>query len=136
MDDIFYMSAKKVSIRDVEEAARRANVKDTFVPKTSDIVQIEYNDGIVADWFCMDVEEFCEPEAKKFLDEHKIESIFCVSHHQVHFTSMLPHIKILLQEYGGWIGDDGDGFQPCYDLQALNSHNIVYGHPALLRSNF
>lgn len=120
MDDIFYMSAKKVSIKDINEIAKRTNVKNTFIPKSLDVLQIEYCDGIIADWFCMSVDDFCEDENKKFIVNNKIESIFCVSYHPSNFALMLPHIKILLQEYGGWIGNDGDGFQPCFNLQNID----------------
>ena len=124
MDDIFYMSTKKVSINDINEIAKRINVKNIFIPKSLDVLQIEYCDGIIADWCCMSVDDFCEFEDKKFLIDNKIKSIFCVSYHPRNFELMLPHIKMLLQEYGGWISNDGDGFQPYYKLQNIDSFTL------------
>ena len=89
MDDIFYMSSKNVSIKEVNEIAKRINVNNTFMSKTSDVVEIEYSDSVVASWFCMRLEDFQEVEDKKFLIENQINSIFCVSHHPNNFQSTL-----------------------------------------------
>lgn len=125
MDDIFYMSSKNVSIKDINEIAKRMNVNNTFMSKTSDVVEIEYSDNVVASWFCMSLEDFQEVEDKKFLMENQIKSIFCVSHHSNNFLSILPHLKMMLQEYGGWIGNDIEGFQPCYDMWTIDLFNYV-----------
>ena len=121
MDDIFYMSEKKISITDIAEAARSVNVKSTFIPQTSDVLQVEYSDGIMTEWFFMKVEEFQEMDDKKFLSDNKISSIFCISFHVKDFVLILPHIKILLERYGGCIGNDSEGFQPIFNL-----HNIDF----------
>lgn len=120
MDDIFYMSSKNISIEDIDEIAKRMNVKNTIMSKNSDILEVEYCDGVVTDWFCMKLEDFQELEDKKFLLENHIKSIFCISHHSIHFSFILPHIKMLLQEYDGWIGNDGEGFRPCYDMRSID----------------
>lgn len=119
MDDIFYMSSKDVSLKDVEEIAKKINVKNTIISKNLDVLEVEYCDGVVADWFCMKLEDFQELEDEKFLLKNGIKSVFCVSHHSINFSFMLPHIKMLLQEYDGWIGNDSEGFQPCYDMQSV-----------------
>ncbi|MCM1089851.1 MAG: hypothetical protein NC092_03555 [Butyrivibrio sp.] len=116
MDDIFYMSPKNIEIKDIDEIARRINVKNTFIPQSKDILTVEYCDGVIAQWFCMSPEEFRESEDMRFLTEHKIKSIFCIAHHQYHFSFISLHLKLLLQEYGGWIGSDEDGFQPLITL--------------------
>lgn len=123
MDDIFYMSSKNVNIKDINEIAKRMNVKNTFMSKTADVVEIEYSDSVVASWFCMRLEDFQEVEDKKFLIKNQIKSIFCISHHSNNFPSILPHLKMMLQEYGGWIGNDGEGFQPCYDMWNIDLFN-------------
>lgn len=125
MDDIFYMSSNEVSIKDISEIAKRMNVKNTIISNATDILEVEYCDGVVADWFCMNLEDFHELEDKKFLIENYIKSIFCVSHHSINFSFILPHIKMLLQEYGGWIGNDEEGFLPCYDIGSIDSFNYV-----------
>lgn len=70
----------------------------------------------MANWFCMRLEDFQELEDTKFLIDNKIKSIFCISHHLSNPSLILPHIKILLQEYGGWIGNDKEGFQACFNI--------------------
>lgn len=93
MDDIFYMSAKKVGIIDISEIAKKVNVKSTFIPESLDVLEIE--------------------------------SIFCISYHSSDFALIRPHIKTLLKEYGGWIGNDEYGFQPCFNLENLDLFNDV-----------
>ena len=94
MDDIFYMSSKNVRIKDIDEIAKRINVKKTFMPQSTDVLEVEYCDGVMAN--------------------------FCISHHPSNFPLILPHIKILLQEYGGWIGNDAEGFQPCFNVWSID----------------
>lgn len=125
MDDIFYLSSKNVRIKDIDETAKRVNVKRTFIPKSTDIIEVEYCDGVMANWFCMELEYFQESEDKKFLIDNKIKSIFCISHHPSSFSLLLPHIKILLQEYGGWIGNDEEGFQPRFNIWNIDLFNYV-----------
>ena len=125
MDDIFYMSANKVGIIDISESAKKVNVKSTFIPESSDVLEIEYCDDIIANWFCMRLDDFRELEDQRFLIDNKIESIFCISYHSSDFALIRPHIKTLLKEYGGWIGNDEDGFQPCFNLGNLDLFNNV-----------
>lgn len=125
MDDIFYMSSKNVRIKDIDEIAKRINVKKTFMPQSTDVLDVEYCDGVMVNWFCMRLEDFQELEDMKFLSDNKIKSIFCISHHPSNFPLILPHIKILLQEYGGWIGNDAEGFQPCFNISSIDLFNYV-----------
>lgn len=125
MDDVFYMSSKNVRIKDIDEIAKRVNAKCTFIPKSKDVLEVEYCDGVMANWFCMKMEDFQELEDTKFLYKNQIKSIFCISHHSSDFSLILPHIKLLLQEYGGWIGNDEEGFQPCFNIENIDSFNYV-----------
>ena len=125
MDDIFYMSSKNVRIKDIDEIAKRVNVKNTFIPRSTDALEVEYCDGVMANWFCMKMEDFQELEDMKFVIQNRINSIFCISHHSGNFSLILPHIKLLLQEYGGWIGNDEEGFQPCFNVENIDLFNYV-----------
>ena len=99
MDDIFYMTNKKISIIEINDIAKKVNVKSTFIANYSDALQIEYFHGIIADWVSISVKEFSEPEDKIFLSDNKINSIFCISYHPSQFNFVLPHLKALLQKY-------------------------------------
>ncbi len=121
MDDIFYMTDKKVNINDIAGIAQETNAINVFIPESAEVMQIEYKENIMADWSCMRIGDFQESEDKIFLDQNKIKSVFCISCHMNNFTFMLPHVKMLLQKYGGFIGSDSDGFQPCFSQE-----NIVY----------
>lgn len=120
MDDIFYMTDKKINISDIAEIAGDLNVRSAFIPESSDVLQIEYSYDIMAEWFRMEPEDFPESEDKKFLTENKIHSVFCISSHLSNFAFMFPHIKMLLQKYGGWIGSDSKGFQPCFSQENID----------------
>ena len=120
MDDIFYMTDKKININDIAEVAREVNVKSIFIPESVNVLQIEYSYDIMAEWFCMKLEDFYESEDKKFFDRNKIQSVFCISSHLSNFDFILPHIKMLMQEYGGWIGSDSEGFQPCFNHENID----------------
>lgn len=111
------MSAKKVDKINIRETAKKVNVKSIFIPESSDVLEIEYCNGIIANWLCMGLKDFKELEEQKFLIDNKIESIFCISYHSRDFALIRPHLKTLLKEYGGWIGNDEDGFQPCFNLE-------------------
>ena len=123
MDDIFYMTNKKISVIEINDIAKKVNDKSTFIADHSDALQIEYFHGIIADWVSISVKEFSEPEDKIFLSDNKINSIFCISYHPSQFNFVLPHLKALLQEYGGFIGNDSEGFQPCFSLENIDFFN-------------
>lgn len=120
MDDIFYMTDTKVSINDIALIARETNARNIFIHESAGVVQVEYKENITADWFCMKSEDFPESEDKKFLTDNKIQSIFGIACHLNNLTSMLPHIKTLLQKYGGFIGNDSKGFQPCFSQENID----------------
>jgi hypothetical protein len=120
MDDIFYLSTKKIGVKDIKKAAEKVKVDKVFIPITSDVLEIEYCNGITASWFEMSIEEFKEPNDKKILDENKIISVFCITHHPKDIEFILPHIKCMLKEYGGWIGNDSERFQPWFDIEKID----------------
>ncbi|MEN2773852.1 hypothetical protein ABCY62_02125 [Acetivibrio clariflavus] len=121
MDDIFYLNTKKISVKDVKKVAEKLKVNKVFIPKTSDVLEIQYCDGIYASWFEMSVDDFQEPDDRNFLYKNKIVSIFCISYHPKDLEFILPHIKCVLKEYGGWIGNDSERFQPLFDIKNIDS---------------
>ena len=103
MDDIFYLTEKNVTITDIAETAKESDVINVFVPLSENVLQIEYEKNVYAEWSCMKIEDFSETEDKIFLERNKIKSVFCISYHMNNLNLMLPHIKILLQKYGGFL---------------------------------
>lgn len=114
------MTDRKININDIAKVARKLNVKNIFIPESADVLQIEYSYDIMAEWFRMKLEDFYESEDKKFFDINKIQSVFCISLHLSNFDFILPHIKMLLQHYGGWIGSDSEGFQPYFNHENID----------------
>lgn len=91
MDDIFYLTDRKITITDIAEIAQETNAVNVFIPLSADVMQIEYEKNITADWSCMKTGNFQETEDKIFLDSNKIQSVFCISCHMNNLTLMLPH---------------------------------------------
>ncbi len=77
MDDIFYLTDRKITITDIAEIARETNAVNVFIPLSADVMQIEYEKNITSDWSCMKTEDFSEAEDKIFL-VMKFYSIFCI----------------------------------------------------------
>ena len=125
MADIFYMSPQVIDLVDVNRSANMINVHNTTITKSSGVLEVEYSEGVVAQWFSMKLEEFQEIEDREFLRKNNIKSVFCVSHHSNDYSLIKAHIKELLQEYGGWIGNDSKGFQPYYNIMDIDGFSYI-----------
>ena len=62
-----------------------------------------------------------DKSAQEFIQTHEIESIVCISHHKSCVKETLELAKMLLDRYGGWIGNDSDGFLPVFDAANISS---------------
>ena len=58
---------------------------------------------------------------QEFIQTHKIASIVCISHHKSCAQETLELAKLLLDRWGGWIGNDSDGFLPVFDATNISS---------------
>lgn len=53
MDDIFYMSPQVIDLVDVNRSANMINVHNTTITKLSEVLEVEYCEGVVEQWFSM-----------------------------------------------------------------------------------
>lgn len=126
MDDIFYLSSKKICLGNIKKIADEMNVQSVIISHAMDSMEVIYYDNIIMNWGYMRLDEFCEQAYIDFLVKNNISSIFCISYHPIHLRIIKPFIVEVLKQYGGWIGMDGDGFFPYYNLCNIESftHDI------------
>lgn len=114
MDDIFYLTQKKLDVSCLYHVFLNVNELCVDAFEVSNSLQLRTKTQIINLTF-MNVSEFKDSFCK-LIQEREISSIVCISHHKVYRKEMLDIAKILLQEYGGWIGNDSDGFLPIFDM--------------------
>lgn len=64
--------------------------------------------------------EFKDSADQRFIQEKKISSIICISHHTSYIAETLKLTELLLEKWGGWIGNDTDGFLPIFDVKNIS----------------
>lgn len=119
MDDIFYLSPVKLETDSVCKVFQNVDgicVKDF---RTSDAVQI-YTETQIINMTLMGLSEFDEA-GQEFIRTHEIASVVCISHHKLYEKETLKLMMLLLDKWGGWIGNDNEGFAPIYDKINLSS---------------
>lgn len=119
MDDIFYLSPIKLNtdcMCKVFQNVDSIHVRDF---RLSDAIQINTGTQII-NMTLMGLSEFYEAN-QEFIQTHKIASIVCISHHISCVQETLELAKLLLDRWGGWIGNDSDGFLPIFDATNISS---------------
>ena len=119
MDDIFYLSSVKLNTDCICRVFQ--NVDSIYVEnfRLSGAIQINTGRQLI-NMTLMGALEFYETN-RKFIQTHEIETIVCISHHKSCVKETLELSKILLDRYGGWIGNDNDGFLPVFDAANISS---------------
>lgn len=79
--------------------------------------QILFSDRKYCEWTDMCKEEFKEKEDTKFLLKEQIQTIMMITHHTYHFYAIKPIIQKCLENFGGLIGNDNNGFIPIYNIE-------------------
>lgn len=119
MDDIFYLSPAKLNTDCMCKIFQ--NVESIYVEsfKLSGVIQINTGRQQI-NMILMGALEF-DKSGQEFIQTHEIESIVCISHHKSCVKETLELAKMLLDRYGGWIGNDNDGFLPVFDAANISS---------------
>lgn len=119
MDDTFYMSPVKRNIDCMCKIFQ--NVDSIYVEsfRLSGVIQINTGRQLI-NMALMGALEFDKSD-QEFIQTHEIESIVCISHHKSCMKETLELAKLLLDRYGGWIGNDSDGFLPVFDVANISS---------------
>ena len=119
MDDIFYLSPAKLNTDCMCKIFQ--NVESIYVEsfRLSGVIQINTGRQLI-NMTLMGELEF-DKSGQEFIQTHEIESIVCISHHKSCVKETLELAKMLLDRYGGWIGNDNDGFLPVFDAANISS---------------
>lgn len=119
MDDVFYFSANKVSLAEIAVLAERRGMETTLRAKGLVIV-LGGGPYERTHWAEFSIDE-AEPEEAAEFRRAGVCSAFCISHHPVARSALVPLLREVLMAFGGWIGSDEAGFRPRYDLANLDS---------------
>jgi hypothetical protein len=70
-------------------------------------------------WKPFDLRE-AELQEQEELQSCGIESAYCITHHRQSLPLILPILELLLKRFGGWAGNDDDGFKPRFDKNSIS----------------
>lgn len=122
MDDIFYLCPIKIELSDIETAFQNIKKIKINLFKKSDTLQVKYREKIII-FTLMNINEFKDQVDNKILIEKNISKVICISHHKSYIAEVLELSKELLLTWGGWLGNDNDGFSPLFDISNLSYFN-------------
>lgn len=123
MDDIFYLSPTKLNINRICSVFQ--NIDSIYVKgfRSSNTIQIHTATQIINMAFMWKFE--FDRAGQEFIQTHKIASIVCISHHKSYIQETLELAKLLLDRWGGWIGNDNNGFLPVFDTTNILSFYYI-----------
>ena len=131
-ESIFYITQQAVTLSDIAQVGENLNIDTIYLPsKDSDLpatvnLKFGFSEGEVpvSKWcrweqrLLSEIENVDESSRQKLLDL-KPESIFWLETRAAAFPDLLPVLKILLEDYGGWVDCHGD-FATLLDLQTID----------------
>ena len=119
MDDVFYLSPARLNTKCLQKVFQNIDSFNVREYRLSDAIQIETGTQVI-NMTLMGVLEF-DKSGQEFIQTHEIKSIVYISHHKSCVQETLDLAKLLLDRWGGWIGNDNDGFLPVFDAANISS---------------
>ncbi len=119
MDDIIFFSKQIIMNEDVKRYAIDIGAIRVFISESYDDLAIYYSKNHKVDWYKMSIDEFGDPCDADYLLQNEIKSIYLISHHKKDLPFIINHIKLLMRDFGGWLGNDSDMFQPCFNIDNI-----------------
>ena len=124
MNDFFYFSALDIDVEDLHVAISGIEQYSSFLSKNEKNLQIEVisNDKNVRwDIYEMNIDEdFSDAGSLNTIKESGAVSCFCVSHHSWTLNELGKLFMIFISIFGGWVGNDSDGFEPKFTLENIS----------------
>ncbi|NHZ98336.1 hypothetical protein [Massilia sp. CCM 8734] len=86
-------------------------------------MQIEISGGTARwDLFQMDIlRDFEDPESVEAILKTNAKAAFCISYHSYTLDELKNALKLMLERYGGWVGNDSNEFVPRFTLNDISS---------------
>lgn len=114
MNDIFYLSTRRINFKNIN--INFINVKYC----SENFIQIEYENNLYS-FMKMNLDEFTEDLDIKFIVENNIIEIICIIHHSNNLQDLIKIMYEVLNNYGGFLGNDSIGFLPIFNLTNIKS---------------
>lgn len=115
--DWFYMSAADVHAKEISDLLKANGYNEVELWEEMNILQIETPGNK-----CIDFEpvtyRWKDPADAAFIKERNIKTIFAVTVEES-LDSFQPLLKLILNEWGGFLCADSPDFKPLYDLSNL-----------------
>ncbi len=119
MNDIFYLSKENISMIAFADLLKK-NINEINITYCSnENLQLSYKQSRFS-FFTMDLEEFKEESDIITIRGNDIKKIVCISLHLSELNKLLELMKVILDTYGGILGNDYDGFYPLFTSETFN----------------
>ncbi len=119
MNDIFYLSKENISMKIFADLFKK-NINEINITYCSnEDLQVSYKQSIFS-FFTMGIEEFKEESDLITIRGNDIKKIVCISLRFSDLNKLLELMKVILDAYGGILGNDYDGFYPLFTSKTLD----------------
>ncbi len=119
MDDIFYLSQKDINMLMFAELLKEKFNNINIRYSTTECIQVIYKNSFF-EFYIMEIGEFREEEDIIILRENDIKKIVGICLHLSELPKALELVKVILETYGGLIGNDNYGFAPVFTMETLD----------------
>jgi len=117
MDDVFYFTDRGVTLGEVAELSATFGYELVSVSAKGLVLRMD-STGQELHVAPYDLGEG-EPDEENELRSLGVQSAFCISHHRAAIQGLTLFLARVLGKFGGWIGNDADGFHPRFDEATL-----------------
>ncbi|CAM3599535.1 hypothetical protein VA7868_02204 [Vibrio aerogenes CECT 7868] len=121
MKDVFYFSKQPIELLSIKQNLQDY-YNDILLNEDQDALQIKINKEEMIQIVSLNVTtEFGDPEDCDVIEATGVKSCICISHHSFSIDCVKDILKIILKNYGGWVGNDSDYFEPRFVLDDIDS---------------
>ncbi len=122
MEDIFYFSNERILLSEIKKIAESSGYHRITLASDEQALELGNRNGSYWQIYLLDtVKDIPEPEDKEFLKKLNMISGLCLCHHKNDINELLIFIAKIGEKYGGWIGNDEDGFEPRFPVNQLDN---------------
>jgi len=117
MKDIFYFSDNDIDLAIIRNILLDNYDYDLLLNVSQDALEIKINEDKIVQVVKMDIGSgFGDPEDLEVIRDTGMTSCVCISHHSDEIDHVKNFLRIILGRFGGWVGNDSEGFEPRFML--------------------
>jgi hypothetical protein len=113
--DWYYMTPKEVTARMIFDLIKQKNHVQADLWEEMNILQLELSNKKTVDFEPVII-NFKDPSDEAFVKNRNIKTIFEVTMEEEIFHEMKTVLKLIFQEWGGFLCADTDDFKPIYEI--------------------